>query len=344
MRRSRWFLAATLVFVASLAQAAEKLLFPDGVGSNLVFLDLGKYAADPTGENWASDVKVVLLHYHEHPDVIRARLKAMREHGQTKIALVLWYVEEGNPRDSFAHVICPKNGKIPAQVDQNIRDILKDIATAGFDTVIMRLAAQGQADPLDEHYDPKRAEDSWKLFENVYATCEGATNGTKLNVLHDLGCETMGHPYSVRPGLQAFLKLMWGNYVKKYSPAKTIGFSFNHAYEPGTTESLRVLQESGVWPGMIAIDLYDDPEKFLGNLARALKGFGKSDQPVIIEETFRNSRSMAQTFRNAQAKDRLNLRALLQWPLDQGAKGHSNDPVSSEIDAYSTLKQVTLPG
>jgi hypothetical protein len=121
--------------------SGEKLLFPDGVGSNLVFLDLGHYATQPTAENWATDVQVVLLHYHEHPEEIRSRLKSMREHGQTKIALVLWYVEEGHVRDSFAHVICPHNGKLPPQVERNIRDVLHDIASARYGTVIMRLAA-----------------------------------------------------------------------------------------------------------------------------------------------------------------------------------------------------------
>jgi hypothetical protein len=173
----------------------------------------------------------------------------------------------------------------------------------------------------------------------VYATCEGATNGTKLNVLYDLGCETMGHPYSVRPGVQAFLKVMWGNYIKKYPPVKTIGFSFNHAYEPGTTESLRVYQDSGVWPGLIGLDIYDDPDKFLGNFAKALKSFGKSDQRVFVEETFRNNREMAEAFAKAQAKYDLNFRFLLQWPLDKGAKGHSNDPRSIEIDTYSEAQE-----
>lgn len=327
-------IVAALVCVTGVARGEEKkLLFPDGVGSNFVFLDLGRYATQPTAENWDS-VKTVLVHYHEHPDQIRSLLKTMRGHGQTKIALMLWYIEEGDSHDSFAHVICPHRGKLPVQVERNIHDVLRDIADSGFDTVIMRLAAQGAADPLGEKYDPVRADDSWKLFENVYVTCEKATKGTKLNLLYDLGCETMGHPYSVRPGAQAFLKLMWTNYVKKYPPAKTIGFSFNHAYEPGTTESLRVFQESGVWPAMIGVDIYENPDKFLGNLAKDLKAFGRPNQPVIIEETFRNNRDMAEAFAKAQAKYELNLRMLLQWPLTKGAKGHSDDPRSTEIDAY----------
>jgi hypothetical protein len=319
---------------ADCAAAQTPALFPDGVGSNLVFHELGDYAKNPTGENWEKEVKVTLVHYHEHPDEVRARLKEMRAHGQTKIALMLWYVQEGETRDSFAHVICPHGGKIPTQVESNLRHILSDIAATGFDTVIVRLAAQGLADPLGENYDPARAVDSWKLFENLYAVCEAAVDGTKLTVLYDLGVETMGHPFSVRPGAQAFLKLMWTKYSMKYPASRSVGFSFNHAYEPATVESLRVYETSGMWPAAIAIDIYEDPEKFLGNLAKALAVFGKSGHPVIINETFRNNGEMARAFAAAQQKHGLNLRTLLQWPLDKGAKGHSNDPLTPIADVY----------
>ena len=146
-------------------------LFPDGVGSNLPFLELGDYAQHPTGENWEKDVKVTLLHYHEHVSEVRARLKAMHAAGQSKIGLMLWYVEDGDTCTYRAHYICPKSGAIPDQVEINIRNLLADVAAAGFDTVIMRMAAQGQADPLGEGYDPARAGDSWNLFEHLHAIC-----------------------------------------------------------------------------------------------------------------------------------------------------------------------------
>jgi hypothetical protein len=328
------FKALLLTLAVASFTMANPPLFPEGVGSNLVFHELGDYAKHPTAENWAKDVKVTLLHYHEHADEVRARLKAMRAAGQTKIALMLWYVEE-NPECTWRqHYICPKDGKIPEQIERNITGIIKDIAAGDFDTVIIRMAAQGQADPLGEKYDPARAADSWKLFESLHTTVSTAIAGTKLRVLYDLGTETMGHPYSVRPGAQAFLKTMWMNYVKKYPPSETVGFTFNHAYEPSTLECLKIFQASGTWPAAIAIDLYDGPEKFLANLSRALGALGKADFPIIVNETFRNNATMADAFAKAQQKYKLNLRMLLQWPLDKGAAGHSNNPVSTEIDAY----------
>ncbi len=317
------------------AGAAAPPLFPEGGGSNLVFQELGAYAQHPTGENWEKDVKVTLLHYHEHVDAVRQRLKAMRDRGQTKIGLMLWYVQDGDICTSHAHVICPKDGQIPAQVEDNIRNILKDIAAAGFDTVVMRMAPQGAADPLAENYQPARAADSWKLFEHLHAICAAGIEGTKVHMLYDLGAETMGHPYSGRPGAQVFLKLLWGNYIAKYPPGEAVGFTLNHAFEPATTESLKVFADSGVWPAAVAIDVYDDPAKYLGNLSKALASFGKADFPVIICETYRNNAEMAAALAESKRTLGLNFRFLLQWPLDRGAAGHSNNPVSNEIDAYA---------
>jgi hypothetical protein len=169
MRFAQIALNALMASIAVGAAPTAAPIFPEGVGSNMVFQELGEYAARPTGENWERDVKVTLLHYHEKPDEVRARLKAMRASGQTKIGLMLWYIQEGDKRDSFSHVICPHDGRLPAQIESNIRNILKDISAAGFDTVVMRLAAQGQADPMDAAYQPARAADSWKLFENLFA-------------------------------------------------------------------------------------------------------------------------------------------------------------------------------
>ncbi|MEO6435806.1 MAG: hypothetical protein ABIP55_08595 [Tepidisphaeraceae bacterium] len=324
-----------LLFILGSAHAGSPPLFPEGVGSNLVFHELGAYASNASIENWEKDVKVTLLHYHEKQDEVRARLKAMRAGGQSKISLVLWYIQEGGKGAYFSHVICPQNGKIPDQIESNIRNVLKDISTAGYDTVVMRMAAQGLADPLSETYQPARALDSWKLFESLHAACESAIEGTKLKVLYDLGAETMGHPYSIRPGAQAFLKLMWSNYSKKYPASKTVGFSFNHAYDPATRESLRIYEDSGVWPAAISVDIYEDPDRFLGNLSRALTTFGKGGHPLIINETYRNNKDMAKAFAINQRKLGLNFRFLLQWPLDKGAAGHSNGPLTTDIGAYT---------
>lgn len=312
----------------------NSVTFPEGAGSNFVFYDLGKYAKDPTPENWP-EVKVVLLHYHTYQNQIRSRLKTMRANGQTKISLFLWYVEDGAKCVSFNHVICPQNGMIPQQVQKNISNILKDIVATGFDTVVLRMGAQSVADPMSDNYVHSRANDSWKLFENFYAISEKALAGSKVKSLYDLSVEIGGHPHSVRPGAQHFMKTMWNNYIKKYPPYKTVGFSFNHAHEKGTKETLKIYKDSGVWPYAIGVDMYQEPEKFLKNLARELKNFKIKHHPLIIVETYRNSPEMAKAFKKASEKHKLNFLFVLQWPLDLGSKSpHSNDPLTNHVYHY----------
>lgn len=327
----KWIVVLSLL--SSIANATIDGVFPEGAGSNMVFHTLGKYAQDPSPANWP-EVKVTLIHYHTYQNEIRTRLKEMRANGQNKIALVLWYIEDGVKCQTMNHVICPQNGKIPVQVERNIHDILQDIAATGFDTAVLRLAAQGGADPLSETYNSTRAQDSWKLFENLYDLAEASVQGTKLRVLYDLGLETMGHPYSMRPGALAFLNLMWNNYARKYPAAKTVGFSFNHAHGDAARKSFEIYSKSGVWPAYVAVDIYENPEKFLKSFAKGLKAVGHRNHPVIIMETFRNDSDMANAFRKYKNKYDLNLRFAMQWPLTRGKGPHADDPTTPVVDAY----------
>ncbi len=323
-----------LLVFSNLSFGQNSVTFPEGAGSNFVFYDLGKYANDPTPANWP-EVKVVLLHYHKYQRQIRERLKAMKANGQTKISLFLWYVEDGAKCVSFNHVICPQNGVIPPQIQWNISNILRDIVATGFDTVVLRLGAQGLADPFSETYVHARANDSWKLFENFYAISERALAGSKVKSLYDLSVEIGGHPHSLRPGAQHFMKTMWNNYSKKYPAYKTIGFSFNHAHEKGVKETLKIYKDSGVWPYAIGVDMYQDPDKFLKHLAKELKNFSIKHHPVIIVETYRNSAEMAKAFKKAKEKHGLNFLFVLQWPLDLGSKSpHANDPLTKYVFNY----------
>lgn len=327
-------IAGLLLSLSCLTFGQNSVTFPEGAGSNFVFYDLGKYAANPVPENWP-EVKVVLLHYHTYQKQIRERLKIMKANGQTKISLFLWYVEDGAKCVSFNHVICPQEGVIPKQVEWNISNLLDDIVATGFDTVVLRLGAQGLADPMSETYVHSRANDSWKLFENFYAISERALAGSKVKSLYDLSVEIGGHPHSLRPGAQHFMKTMWNNYIKKYPAYKTIGFSWNHAHEKGTKETLRIYKDSGVWPYAIGVDIYQDPDKFLKNLANGLKDFKIKHHPVIIVETYRNSYDMGNAFRKNKEKHDLNFLFVLQWPLDFGSKSpHANDPLTYYVFNY----------
>lgn len=305
--------------------------FPEGAGSNFVFLDLGDYPKDRT--KWTTDVKATLIHYNSYRNVAKSRLKEMRDRGQTKLSSMLWYIEDGANCAYYSHVVCPQRGKIHKNIQSNIKNLIADANAAGFDTFIFRFGQQSVADPLSENYQIHRIDDTWNLIEETYKVVEAAAKGKRMRVLYDLGVETMGHPYSNRQGAQEFLNTIWRRYVAKYPVQKTVGFTFNHAHSKALDNTLRVYESSGKWPAYIALDIYSDPGKHLSNISSALKKFGKPNHPVIIAETFYNSPNMAKHFRNAKSK--LNLKFVLQWPLvEKSGAQHADDPHTPLVTAY----------
>jgi hypothetical protein len=307
--------------------------FPDGGGSNMVFVDIGNYASDNT--KWATDVKATLLHYQEYRAQAKARLATMNKQGQTKLSVMLWYVEDGLKCSYYSHVVCPQKGKIAEQVQTNIKNLIQDMNAAKFDTLIFRFGAQSIADPLSENYQIHRIDDSWNLIQETYKVVEAAAKGTKVKVIYDLGVETMGHPYSNRQGAQQFLYTIWNRYAAKYPLDKTVGFTFNHAHDGATDSSLNVYKSNGKWPATIGIDIYEDPDKFLGNLSGALARAGKPNYPVAITETYYNDGEMGNAFRKDKSK--VNLQYVLQWPLSKGSNSKNVTSVDTPfINAYIT--------
>lgn len=320
---------------------SDTVAFPHGAGSNFVFLDLGDYLND--NSKWNTDVKVTLLHYNTYRTIAKKRLGEMYKNGQSKLAVMLWYIEDGAKCTYYSHVVCPQKGKIHKDIEENIKKLIEDADSENFDTLIFRFAAQHKADPLSEDYQIHRVEDTWNLIDKTIPIVEAAAKGKRIKILYDLGVETMGHPFSNRSGAQEFLNSIWRRYINKYSTDKTVGFTFNHAHGKAVENSLRVYDSSGQWPKYIGVDIYSDPSKHLGNLASALGRFGKASHPVIVTETYYNSENMAKHFRNAKSK--LNLQFILQWPLSEGSNTpHSSNPETPSIAAYIPLNNNNTSG
>lgn len=314
--------------------------FPLGGGSNMVFLDLGIYQHDKTRFD---DVKVTLLHYEKYRDLAKQRLKEMRSNGQTKISVVLWYVEDGANCTINAHVVCPQNGQVPDQVKENIKNFITDVNAAQFDTFVLRFATQGAADPLGDNYQIHRIEDSWKLYDNVITLAESAAKNTNLRMLYDLGLELMGQTKSNKKTASDFFYAIWGRYTAKYPAEKSLGFSFNHAQSKVVKDNLDVYNNVGKWPAAIAIDIYEKPSTYLGNLASGLKWARKSDHPIVILETLYNNKGIADELRNAKAKTKLNFQFITQWPLANIKVKHTEDAHTPLINNYVDVSKVAAP-
>jgi hypothetical protein len=112
----------------------------------LAFLRVGAYATEPTQANWDRDVRAAVTHYHLDPERLRAHLRGLRETGERKVAVVLWFTEPIDGHDTWAHAVVPRaDGSLPPQARANLMAFLADIDALGFDEVQVRFGPQGGA-------------------------------------------------------------------------------------------------------------------------------------------------------------------------------------------------------
>lgn len=309
---------------------------PEMGGSNYTFVDLGRYAADPTEENWLSDIRTPVTHFSQLSETIKQQLDTIIRNGQKKIAIVVWFGGPGLICDTYAHTVCPHNGKMPASVKNNLQRLLTEVANREFSEVQIRLAGQGTADIFGwDSFNQLVYNSNESFIDDVITVSEEALSGYPIKVYYDLGLELMGHPYVVdRPWVKEYLVKIWSHYIQKFDSKKTIGFSFNHAHREATYESLKIFDDSGIRPPILGFDIYVDRDKHFQNikLVLALKGW-PADYPIFIQETYRSDAQVASEIKKAITDLKLNIRTIMQWPLDQGGSGHANS-VDYTFDNY----------
>ncbi|MCB0347718.1 MAG: hypothetical protein KDD37_02740 [Bdellovibrionales bacterium] len=300
---------------------------PEMGGSNYTFIALGKYANEPTEENWFSDVKTPVTHYHQYVHTVKEQLDAIIANGQKKIAIVVWFGGPGLSCETWGHTVCPQNGKLPHVVKENLENLLKEISNRAFSEVQIRFGGQGQADIFAwDSFKPEIYESNKSFISNAILVSEQALENKKIKVYYDLGLELMGHPFvNDKPWVKEYLTKLWDYYIQNFDVKKTIGFSFNHAHMDATYTSLKIFDDSGVRPPILGFDIYTDRQQHLQNikLALLLRGWD-SEYPIYIQETYRNDATIAEEIHTAIKSLKLNIRTIMQWPLDQNATGHSN--------------------
>ncbi len=304
------------------AKEEVSTITPEMGGSNYTFVDLGKYATDPTEENWRTDIRTPVTHFSQYSELIKSQLDTIIKNGQKKIAIVVWFGGPGLNCDIYAHTVCPQNGKLPTSVKNNIQNLLTEIATREFDEVQIRLAGQGDADIFGwSSFNQLAYNSNVSFIDDVITVSEESLSQHSIKVYYDLGLELMGHPYVVdRPWVKEYLVKVWNHYIQKFDLKKTTGFSFNHAHREATYESLKIFDDSGVRPPILGFDIYVDRDTHLKNikLVLALKGWPK-DYPIFIQETYRNDAQVAGEINAAIVDLKLNIRTIMQWPLDQNS-------------------------
>lgn len=309
---------------------------PEIGGSNYVFIELGKYATEPTEENWALYVKTPVVHYHLLTEKIKKQLDALVANGQEKIAIVVWFGGPGLSCEFHMHTVCPQNGKLPAQAKSNLRQLLIEIANRPFKEVQVRLGLQGSA---DIHGWTKWEEDIYNSSRDftmdVVETSEDALKEYSIKRFYDLGMELMGHPHIERAWYKRYLEQLWTHYTNQYPVDQTIGFSFNHAHRLSTYNSLKIFDASGKRPPILGFDIYLDRSGNFQNIEGALLLAGWDKRyPIFIQETYLNDTAVAKDILAARKNNGLNVRTIMQWPLNQnGSIGHATS-VDYTFDNY----------
>jgi hypothetical protein len=330
-----------------------------------VSYDLGP---NPTNPDFA-DVSFSIVHYDRNPLAVRSQLQAMYNGGQRKIALMLWHVPSNQipevyPADEFPsgatcndnnnHAVCLNNGRMNPRYENNLRLILQDIETVGFDTVHIRFGQQFRSHPfyLHEFLEDRQArgllpqfaggpeayknfvfekikQDNWTFIRSVKTIVRQMN--LEPDVFWDLGVELMGHPFSVRSRVRQYLVDMLELYKQSYGTEDSIGFSFNlGSFFPGGAgaissrqafdDAFRVFNEAEFPPAALGIDVYYDRRQTLSAFAQSKATFGwETNYPVIFLETFYNDSAVAQDTLFARNTLNLNVRYILQWPLTSNA-------------------------
>jgi hypothetical protein len=304
-------------------------------GSNLAFIELGKYAQDPSEENWASDVKTAVVHYNSLSQKVKSQLDFLIANGQQKIAIVVWFGGPGLTCIFHMHTVCPENGKLPEQARLNLQNVLEEISKRPFIEVQVRLGHQGTADIHGwTQWEEAIYTSNRDFILDVVSASEEILKDKKLKRYYDLGIELMGHPHIERSWYKRYLKQIWQAYLDKFPVELTTGFSFNHAYRTATYESLKIFDDSHQRPPRLGFDIYLDRQTHFQNIqwVLSLMKWGK-DYPIFIQETYRNDPQIAQEIKDARSKLGLNILSVMQWPLDQNGPGHATS-VDYSFDQY----------
>ncbi|WP_299253201.1 hypothetical protein [uncultured Aquimarina sp.] len=288
-------------------------------GSNFPMFDTQGY--QNTGV-WSSpdNLKLVVGHYHLNPSIVNSQLRTMYQNGQRKIALVIWYTHFPSHwpnTNTHIHTIRSNAYRLPAQQEQNLKNILGQIKSIGFDEVVLRFAQQGSADPGGwATWDETQFQENWNFIYNTINTTETKL-GSPLSIkrVYDLGLELGGltSGQTIR-----YVDKLWRNFSFRFPNLKSNGFSI--AYAPGRLDKLiKTLKPTGRTPNEYAVDIYGGANAAIQNIKRELNRNGDSNKTIIIQETYYNDAVQYQEFITSINRNNLNVRYIMQWPLRKNA-------------------------
>lgn len=300
-------------------------------GSNYVFYDMGRAFTDRNAWNDCGELKPVIATYHLNPNTVFTQLAAMRQGGQQKITLLVWYTRFDNPGGCgnyvWGHVVSSTGGHLIPQHQENLRQIVTLIRDLGFNELDFRFETQSESDPGEwTQWNESLYQENRNFIFNTRSIVEQVLTNSSVKRRYDLDAELVGED---NDQAKPYVKRLWTDYNAAYGKADTYGFSLA-AVRPGlATFMIDTYDETSFGrPNLYAFDVYGDEYNTLQYLSDELASRGEQQKPIVIQEAYYNDAQAAQNFRLAKQNLGLNITHVMQWPVARGVGGAPQSSVN----------------
>ena len=327
-------LLALALLSLSMPVSATKAI--NGIGTEYAVYDAPGISFSPNSPSteWyipAQRLRTTVGLYNLDSAKVLSQLTAMRNSGQTDIAIPIWIsgigdceytsCNDGVYDGQWGEVIDYMQGSWRPQHKQNYQNLLANIKALGFKRIIIRFNQYWSSEA--NGWNEATYQRIWNFIVVTRNTTEKSLAVDGPSVLYDLGGELGGLTSGVN---QQFTKRLWQDYTFSWGADDTVGFSF--AWAPGRFTSMRsTFQQAGTYlPKIWAFDIYPhalgkslDMRAHLQNIANEMGAL--NGQPIIVLETWDNDATTASEINSAlngsSAVQNLNLDGLFQWKLNK---------------------------
>jgi len=311
---------ALALFASSEGKADASVL--ETGGSNLVAVDVHLEQLHLPG-NWKkNDVfRTPACQLQTIQPEIERQLKLMRKARQEKLGLVLWFTNSTMDEDCTGFLLNSAGGHLTPKVTGNLRQLIKVAAGLGFNEIQVRFAPMGRNWPTQwTTWKEDLFAENWSVIES---TVSALSDTGEPRIIYDLGVELGGLKAPGCSQCETYVKRIWAKFNATFPQRESYGFSV--AIAPGRVLALiQNLREAGAMPTEIAIDTYD-PQRPGIKIAKEEMQSAQVDLPILIQETLYNSPAMNKALREQAQLYHVRIRAIMQWPLTQGAKGQISE-------------------
>ncbi len=249
--------------------------------------------------------------YHLYPEIMSSNLEEMYEHGQRKVALMLWFAPLNFPAahdNLWHHVVNGYGGVLCQQHQDNIVAILGLLNQIGFTSLHFRFAPQGNA--MDSQWETWRApqfNENWQFIDSVRNLIDA--NKGNLSVVFDLGVEHANERLNTSPTHALYCRRMWKLYTDAHGSSDSCGFSVLHG-AGGLDPMLRTFRLAKLpFPACYCFDTYGYEYETLTSAALLIP----QGSPVYIQETYYNDATSYSDIKRAVLDTGLNFQGIFQW-------------------------------